>query len=266
MTDFEDRARSASTALRRWMPDDPTPSPTAAVRRAVRRTRVHRATAGTLLVAVLGGVGLAWGPSDGGDDVRIDPAVTEPTGGAGEPGTTPTTGTPATTEASEPASPTCTGQVNGTSITFRAALPAGWHANEAALGEPACHHLGPQPIELRPTETESGMGVASNAVVRLYVSMGPGGIPTTFDEAVDDEAGNSESSRRTTVDGHPAARFERLTGPGDDVPVGGDRYVHWKIDLGDVWFDAVTLPERGGSYEESAAAIDQIVGSLRLSG
>jgi hypothetical protein len=49
------------------------------------------------------------------------------------------------------------------------------------------------------------------------------------------------------------------------VPVGGERFVHWTVDLGDVWLDAVTLLEPGVSYEESVAAIDQIIGSLDFS-
>jgi hypothetical protein len=297
MTDFEDRARSAGDALRTWTPGDDTPSPDTAVRRAVRRTRVHRATAGGLLVAALGGVGLLWGPNDGGNDVHTGPAGTsdapttteepantgpfattptepdddESAGGAepavtSVPSTTATTTTPTTTEA-PPAPTTCTGQIGETSITFVATLPAGWHHNEVAMGEPGCHHFAPVPVDLRPTETEAGVGVASNAVVKLYLPHRPGQLPTSFEQSVDDRAAGSDVTdiRRTTVDGHAAARFEQLTGPGDDVPVGGERFVRWTIDLGDVWLDAVTLLEPGVSYEESVAAIDQIVGSLDFS-
>jgi hypothetical protein len=148
-----------------------------------------------------------------------------------------------------------------------ATLPNGWHFNEAAMGEPGCHHFAPVPVDLRPTETEAGVGVASNAVVKLYLPHRPGQLPTSFEQSVDDRAAGSNvtDTRRTTVDGHPAARFEQLTGPGDDVPVGGERFVHWTIDLGDVWLDAVTLLEPGVSYEESVAAIDQIIGSLDFS-
>jgi len=292
MTDFENRARSAGAALRGWTPDGSAPTPDTAVRRAVHRTRVHRATAGGLMVAVLGGVGLLWGPTRG-DDVRTSPATstddvtttteapdpTTPTTATADPDpgadpaepvgtTTPTTATPTTTAPpEEPASTSCTGQVAGTGITFTATVPAGWHTNEAAMGEPGCHHFGPQPVELRPTETEAGVGVASNAVVQLFVSQGPG-VPIPFDEwvVVMAEQSNVTDFRRDTVDGHAAARLEQVTSPGDDVPEGGERYAHWIIDLGDVWFDAVTASEPGVSYEESVAAIDQIVTTLDLTG
>jgi hypothetical protein len=284
VSDFENRARAAGDALRDWTPDGPVATPDAAVRRAVHRTRVHRATAGGLLAVALGGVGLLWGPGGDGDDVDISPQTsiddltttteapepttsTTPTTAAPdpvEPVETTTTTAPTTTTAEAPVATSCTGQVAGTAIGFTATVPAGWHTNESAMGEPACHHFGPAPIELRPTETEAGVGVASNAVVQLFVSQGPGAMPVSFDEWIDTRAGQSNvtGTRRTTVDGHPAARFELVTGPGDDVPQGGDRYVHWMIDLGDVWFDAVTTLEPGVTYEESVAAIDQIVASL----
>jgi hypothetical protein len=283
MTDFEDRARSAGAALRQWMPDDDTPSPTATARRAVHRTRTHRLAAGTLALAVLGGVGLTLRPGPGGNDVEMPDDVaenpdtttttapdrttsTDSSGTTADPADTTTTSSTTTSTTAPPPVPTsCTGQVEGTDVTFEITLPAGWHGNEAALGEPACHHFGPEPIDLRPTETEAGVGVASNAVVKLYVSQGPGGLPETFDEAVAREAAGAEASRQITIDGHAAARFERLTGPGDDVPVGGERYVHWMVDLGDVFFDATTTIDDGLTYEETAAAVDQIVESIDFS-
>lgn len=290
MTDFENRARSAGAALRGWAPDGSAPTPDTAVRRAVHRTRAHRATAGGLLVVALGGVGLLWGPSRG-DDVETSPVgslddvtttteapepttsttstTADPDPGAGPTPsvetTTPTTAPPTTTvPPEEPVATSCTGQITGTGITFTATVPAGWSTNETAMGEPGCYHFGPEPIELRPDETVQDVGVASNAVVRLYVSEGPGGVPIPFEHSVvvEVESRNVNDLRRTTVDGHPAARIEHAIDPGDDVPEFGERYIHWTIDLGDLWFDAVTMSEPGVSYEESVAAIDQIVASL----
>jgi hypothetical protein len=66
------------------------------------------------------------------------------------------------------------------------------------------------------------------------------------------------STQRTTVDGLPAARFDRV----DQTT--GDKYVQWLIDL-DGWAIYVsagvndTLP-----YEQSIAGLDAVVQSLRI--
>ena len=72
------------------------------------------------------------------------------------------------------------------------------------------------------------------------------------------------NSQRTTIDGRPAARFERTSAPGDGEP-GGERYVVWHIDLGTVELDATAMSQRV-SYEEAVAALDAIVHSLRFTG
>jgi hypothetical protein len=122
-------------------------------------------------------------------------------------------------------------------------------------------------VVLSPIETEAGTGVGSNAWVRFSLPHPAGQLPTSFEQSIADRqaGGNVLDTRRTTIDGHPAVRYEQPTQAGDGSQ-GGDRYVRWSVDLGDVWLEAVTLLPPGVSFDEAAAGIDQIMTGLQFPG
>jgi hypothetical protein len=107
--------------------------------------------------------------------------------------------------------------------------------------------------------------ISSNAVVRFDTPNIPGEPPPgTFDERMAGMASTAgvQDVQRTTIDGRRAARFERISTPGDGEP-GGERYVEWHIDLGTDEL-MVSAFAGGASYDEAVAAADAMVHSLHF--
>ena len=279
MIDLDQRAREAGAGLRAWDPSTPLPAASAVATRAVRRTRRHRAAAGTALLGAVAGIGLMWaGLRQDGDTVRTGSVTTATTDPAPPLTTMPdrspsTSVVPETTTPSTPVGPSgpgptvreCTGELGG--VSYEVSLPEGWYVNAAQDGVPACSLFGPEPVEanLAPAEADTP-SVHSNAVVWFsdpYPSSPPSG---TFDErmTLDVNQPNVVDSQRTTIDGRPAVRIEGTTTPGDNH-LGGEPYVVWHIDLGstELW---ATANAQGVSYEEAVTAVDAIVHSLRFTG
>ena len=284
MIDFETRARQAGADLRDWTPGTPTPPAGSVTSRSARRTRRHRIAAGTAVFCVAAaGVGLVWGAGhDHGDDVRTGTATTPPADEVGPSTTVPdpspsTTGDPVTTATTVPAtdptpapSPTasCGGRIG--TVSYEVTLPDGWFTNdewaEGRLSAPACRMFAPEPVEMHlgPGENVDGE-ISSNAVVRFDTPNIPGEPPPgTFDERMAGMASTAgvQDVQRTTIDGRRAARFDRISTPGDGEP-GGERYVEWHIDLGTDEL-MVTAFAGGVSYDEAVAAADVMVHSLHF--
>jgi len=284
MIDLETRARQAGADLRDWTPGTPTPPAGMVTVRAARRTRRHRIAAGTAVFCVAaGGAGLVWGAGhDHGDDARTGTATTPPADEVGPSTTVPdpspsTTSDPVTTATTVPAtdptpapSPTasCGGRIG--TVSYEVTLPGGWFTNdewaEGRLSAPACWMFAPEPVEMHlgPGENVDGE-ISSNAVVRFDTPNIPGEPPPgTFDERMAGMASMAgvQDVQRTTIDGRPAARFERISTPGDGEP-GGERYVVWHIDLGTDEL-MVSAFAGGVSYDEAVAAADAMVHSLRF--
>ncbi len=171
---------------------------------------------------------------------------------------------PTTEPSAPPPQPAgCTGQIGG--VSYEVTLPDGWHSNEAAEPAPACQLFAPERVETHIGETESDPGLHSNAVVRFAMPYPPGEPPPfSFDERMNTNAISDGvlDSQRTTIDGRPAARFERTTLAGDGYP-GGDTQVIWHIDLGTVEL-AATMHAQDLSYHEAVAGLDAIAHSLRF--
>lgn len=279
MIDLDQRARQAGAGLRAWDSGTPIPSASAVATKAVRRTRRHRAAAGTALLGAVAGIALMWGGlREDGDSVRTgsdttatsDPVPPSTT----VPGPTPsTTVVPGTTTPSTPVGPSepgpavqeCTGEVG--SVSYQVTLPEGWYVNEAQDGVPACWLFGPEPVEASLGPAEGDPTITSNAAVWFIQAYPPDAIPEgSFDQRMTDIANRADTvdSQRTTIDGLPAARFERMSTPGDGYP-GGERYVSWHIDLGSVELDATTMTQ-AGPYDDTVATLDAIVHSLRFTG
>lgn len=279
MIDLDQRARQAGAGLRAWDPGMPIPEAGSVATKAVRRTRRHRAAAATALLGAVAGIALMWGGlREDGDPVRTgsdttatsDPVPPSTT----VPGPTPsTTVVPGTTTPSTPVGPSepaptvreCTGEVG--SVSYEVTLPEGWYVNKAQDGLPACWLFGPEPIEASLGPAEGEPDIHSNAAIEFIQPYPPDAIPPgSFDQRMTDIANRADvvDSQRTTIDGLPAARFERMTTPGDGYP-GGERYVSWHIDLGTVELDAVTMLQTA-SYDDTVAALDAIVHNLRFPG
>jgi hypothetical protein len=280
MNDLDERARRAGAALRTWAPSPSTPA-TGIAAAAVRRTRRRRAAAATVLLGLATGIGLVVASDTPGHEIRtvntpadLDGRRSTSTSSTTAPTTAPTIATTATTVAAPAPAPApapvpttvpappppapssgCAGEVGG--VGYELTLPDGWYANEPWEEVPACRYLGPEPVQLSRGESESGFdAVVSNAPVWLWSF----DILGTFEERVASAANreNVVDFRRDTVDGRPAARIEEISTPGDDH-LGGERYVGWWIDLGDV---ALRLQTDSMAH---AAQLDAIVQSLRFS-
>ena len=290
MSDIETRARAAGRALRRWAPDTTTPVAETVATRAVRRTLVHRAAVGAIAAGVLATVAVVWTGPDRGRDVETTPGPADApdtpvptTDGGGS--TTPTTigDTTTTTDAAAtvtaptaaeplrpPLSSPCTAQVGESSVTVEVTLPEGWYTNQADLGMPACFGFGPDPVTVRLVETEtSDMVPATDGVVQFRTPYPAGQLPGPFEQYVTSTEGQDGvvDTQRTTIDGHAAARSERVTTPGDGNPA-GNPYVLWQVDLGEIWLEATVdtpqdLPE-GMTHAQAVAAFDQIMTSLQI--
>jgi hypothetical protein len=155
-------------------------------------------------------------------------------------------------------------------VSYEVTLPDGWSTNadwsEGWAELPACRLFAPGPVEvhLGPGENPDG-DITSNAVVWFGTPNIPGEPPPgTFDERMAAAASRAgvQDVQRTTIDGHPAARFDGISTPGDGQP-GGERFVEWHIDLGTDELMVSAFAHRV-SYDEAAAAADSMVHSLRF--
>ena len=278
MIDLDQRAREAGAGLRAWDPGTPFPTASAVATRAVRRTRRRRAAAGTVLLGAIAGIGLMWGGlRHDGDSVRtgsVTTAPSDPHPPTSVPAPSPTTSVvPEATTPSPPVGPsepgpsvrTCRGEVGG--VVYEVTLPDVWYVNEAQDRLPPCWLFAPYPVEARLGPTEGDPDISSNAVISFVQPYPPDAPPPgSFDQRMADIASRADvlDSQRTTIDGRPAARFERIAAPGDGQP-GGERYTRWYIDLGavELWVSTMTP---GDSYDEAVAALDLIVTSMRFTG
>jgi hypothetical protein len=276
MTGIDELGRSAGRDLRAMGADALSPPPASEIARRSRR-RQRRRQGASLVAAAAVAVAAAW-QLPGGIGSRIETGPASDTGRAttapstAGPDTVPTTApgtTTATTAPTAVVSPlpgSCTGSVGDSGLTYVVTLPVGWYANEAfeppadvnASGNAyigACTMFAPEPVHF--WDLDPDFGPASNAAVSLGTSpVGPSGL----EEQVASKAADQDtvSTVRESVAGRPAARFEAVS------RLDGSRYVQWQVEV-DGWVLYISAGEGDGlPYEESVAALDEIVRSLQV--